>query len=69
MVNAVFPPQHRLPGGDSRIRLQELRQLQDAAEETEGGAEGERVLHAAPAAGVTPRAADAAEAGKRGRGG
>lgn len=68
-MSILLPSQHRLPGGDSGLRLQELRQLQDATEETEGGAEGERVLHAAPAAGVTPRATDAAEAGKRSRGG
>lgn len=70
-ILCVFPPppQHRLPSGDAGLRLQELRQLQDAAEEAEGGAEGERVLHAAPAAGVAPGATDAAEAGERGGGG
>lgn len=69
VMNILLPPQHRLPSGDSGLRLQELRQLQDATAETEGGAEGEWVLHAAPAAGATPRATDAAEAGTRGRGG
>lgn len=65
----LFTSQYRLSGGDAGLRLQELRQLQDATEETEGSAEGERVLHAAPTAGFTAGATDAAETRARGRGG
>ena len=42
--------QYWVSSGNARLQLQELRRLPDAAAETEGGAEREWVLHAAPSA-------------------
>lgn len=60
--------QYWVPCGDFGLWLQKLRKLQNAVKEAEGSAKRERILHAASSASSPPRATDAAEARKRGRG-
>lgn len=60
--------QYWVPCGDFGLWLQKLCKLQNAVKEAEGSAKRERILHAASSASSPARAADAAEARKRGRG-